>query len=104
MGYHIPSPTHRSAIYQQEVTYESVPGGRPWMKKRMDMYRETNYYMPYSEKLNSCQEYKIWHQRKVMWEQGPIRALVSITLQKILSPPSARGAQNTNFGRLAAIS
>ena len=41
------------------------------MKKRMDMLLETNYYMPYSYMLDSCQEHQISHQREVTWEQGP---------------------------------
>ena len=53
-------------------------------EKRMDMKQETNYYMPYSEELDSCQEYQIWHQREVTWEQGPIRALELITLHRNL--------------------
>ena len=28
--------------------------------------------MPYSEQLDSCQEYQIWQQGEVTWEQGPI--------------------------------
>ena len=40
--------------------------------------------MRYSEELDSCQESQICHQREVTWEQGPIRALVSIALQRNL--------------------
>ena len=34
--------------------------------------------------LDSCQEYQIRHEREVTWEQGPIRALASITLHRDL--------------------
>ena len=45
---------------------------------------EKNYYMSYSVGLDSCQRSLIWHQHGVTREQGPIRALVSFTLQRIL--------------------
>ena len=45
---------------------------------------EKNYYMSYSEGLDSCQRSLIWHQHGVTSEQGPIRALVSFTLQRNL--------------------
>ena len=41
---------------------------------------EKNYYMSYSEGLDSCKRSLIWHQHGVTSEQGPIRALVSFTL------------------------
>ena len=40
--------------------------------------------MPYSYMLASCQDYQIRQQGEVTWEQGPIRALASITLQRNL--------------------
>ena len=40
--------------------------------------------MPYSYMLASCQNYQIRQQGEVTWEQGPIRALASITLQRNL--------------------
>ena len=52
------------------------------------------------EELDSCQEY----QGELTWEQGPIRALVSITENPYLHLISAGDAQRTNFGLLAAIS
>ena len=42
------------------------------------------YYMSYSEGLDSCQRSLIWHQHGVTREQGPIKALVSFTLQRNL--------------------
>ena len=71
------------------------------MKNRMDMKRETNYCMPYSEMLDSCQEYKLWHQHEVTWEQGPIRALVSIALQRNVISTASLGCPEH---LLAAIS
>ena len=37
-------------------------------------------------------------QPEVTREQGPIRALASITYRETLSPPPAGGAQSTNSG------
>ena len=62
-----------------------------WMKNTIDMQQETNYYMPYSEMLDSCQGYQLWHQHEVTWEQGSIRALVSITLQRNLISTTSWG-------------
>ena len=45
---------------------------------------EKNYYMSHSWGLDSCQRSMIWHQHGVTREQGPIRALVSFTLQRNL--------------------
>ena len=45
---------------------------------------ENKYYMNYSEGLDSCQMSLIWHQHGVTREQGPIKALVSFTLQRNL--------------------
>ena len=58
------------------------------------------YYMPYSYLLDSYQDYRIMHQGEVTWEQGPIRALASITLQRNLISTTSCGAQPTNFGLL----
>ena len=58
--------------------------------------------MRFSEGLDSCQGSLIWHQHEVTWEQGPIRALVSFTLQRNLCVSMCR-AQILGYSlRLAA--
>ena len=57
--------------------------------------------MPCSYMLDSCQEYQIRQQQEVTWEQGPIRALASITLQRNLISTTSWGCPEH---QLAAIS
>ena len=54
------------------------------MEKRMDMWRESNYYMYMhnGEGLDSTGFFLFWHQGEVMREQGPIRAIETFTLQR----------------------
>ena len=72
-----------------------------WMKKRMDMWRETNYYMPYSEELDSCQEYQVYGM-SARSRGNKVQSGLSYRLhyREPLSPPSAGDAQSTNFGLL----
>ena len=53
--------------------------------------------MRYSEELDSCQESQIWDQCEVTWEQGPIRALVSITFQRNLISTLSRAWAEHQF-------
>ena len=57
--------------------------------------------MPYSYMLASCQDYQIRQQGEVTWEQGPIRALASNTLQRNLISTTSWGCPEH---LLAAIS
>ena len=55
------------------------------MKKSIDIKRETNYYMRYSEGLDTTGVSNLAPaEREVTWEQGPIRALLLFTLQRNL--------------------
>ena len=61
--------------------------------------------MPYSYMLDSCHDYQIRQQREVTWEQGPIRALASITLQRYLISTTSWGCPEHQFWHpLVAIS
>ena len=53
--------------------------------------------MPYSYMLASCQDYQIRQQGEVTWEQGPIRALASITLQRNLISTTCWGCPEHLF-------
>ena len=61
---------------------------------------EKNYYVSYSEGLDSCQRSLIWHQHGVAREQGQIRALVSFTLQRNLIASINLACALHNFGVL----
>ena len=54
------------------------------LNKWMDMERETNYHMCYSEGLANCQGTQIWPKSdpRVTRRQRPMRALVPFTLQR----------------------
>ena len=62
--------------------------------------KEKNYYMCYSEGLDSCQRSLTWHQHGIMREQGPIRALVSFTLQRNLIASINWACEEKNLGLL----
>ena len=70
------------------------------MKKTMDMLRETNYYMRYSEGL-AMPGSLLWHQRKITREQVPIRALVSFKLQRNMCASMRKSRLLGNSLRLA---
>ena len=67
----------------------------------MDMKRETITICPIYM-LDSCQEYQIRYQREVTWEQGTIRALALITLQRNLISTTSWGCPEHQFRPITA--
>ena len=70
-----------SASGEQLCRYSTIKQENCWIG-HIALDEEKNRYVARDQLLyglDSCQESLIWHQREVTWEQGPIRALVSIT-------------------------
>ena len=59
--------------------------------------------MPYSYMLASCQDYQIRQQGEVTWEQGPIKALASITLQRNLISTTCWGISSNSIVGYAVV-
>ena len=60
-----------------------------WMKKRMDMQREINYYMHYSEMLDSCQESLTGSSARSRGNKDQSGLLYRLHYREYWSPPSA---------------
>ena len=69
----------------------------PWIKKRMDMKRKINYYMHYSEMLDSCQESLTGSSARSRGNKDQSGLSHRLHYRETLSPPPAGGAQSTNF-------
>ena len=62
---------------------QSKPQIRGFLDEEKNGYVARDQSLYAIEELDSCQVSQIRHQREITWEQGPIRALVSITLHYI---------------------